>query len=95
MEDISEIKRMSKKLGMTQSALAAKSGVSQSLIAKIESDKIDPSYQNAKKIIETLNFLDKGNDLLARDIMHTKIISVKPSDTLKDAIIKMRKKNIS
>ncbi|AJF61961.1 TPA: CBS domain-containing protein [Candidatus Woesearchaeota archaeon] len=95
MEDISEIKRMRKKIGLTQSELAYKSGVSQSLIAKIESGKIDPSYTNAKKIFETLRGMDKGSGLTAKDIMYRKIISAKESDTIKDTILKMRQKNIS
>jgi len=51
---LSYIKKMRKKFGLTQAKLAKMAGVSQSLIAKIESEKIDPSYKIAKKIFTVL-----------------------------------------
>ncbi|NTV23959.1 MAG: CBS domain-containing protein [Nanoarchaeota archaeon] len=95
MEEISELKKLRKKLGLTQSQLSQRAGVSQSLIAKVESGKLDPSYSNAKKLFETLSSLDRDNDMTARDLMHVKIISAKATDQLKDAILRMKKKNIS
>jgi predicted transcriptional regulator len=95
MDEVLEIKRLRKKLGITQSELAKQANVSQSLIAKIESGKLDPSYGNAKKIFETLAALEKGIELYARDIMYKKIIFLQKTDTLKDSIMLMRKHNIS
>ena len=95
MDELSELKKMRKKLGITQKELAQKADVSQSLIAKIESGKIDPSYKNAKRLFETLSMLDKGNELTAKQLMYNKIYSVSDSDTLKEAISKMRRYNIS
>ena len=95
MLELSELQKMRKKLGITQSELAKKATVSQSLIAKIESGKIDPSYTNAKKVFETLTMLDKTNELTCDQIMFSKICYIKSSDTLKEAILKMRRKNIS
>lgn len=95
MDDILEIKKLRQKIGITQSELARQSGVSQSLIAKIESGNLDPSYGNAKKIFETLSSLEKGNEASARMIMHKKIICVQKTDTIKECIILMRKHNIS
>lgn len=95
MDELSELKKLRKKLGITQQELAKKANVSQSLIAKIESGKIDPSYSYAKKIFETLTMLDKENELTAKDLMHRRIYSVKTTDNLKDAINKMRRYKIS
>ncbi len=95
MEELSELKKYRKRLNLTQKELAKRANVSQSLIAKIESGKVDPSYRNAKKIFETLSLLKQKNELKARDIMHKKVIYAKSSDTLKDTIKKMRQKNIS
>jgi len=92
---IDEIKRIRKKYNLTQSDLAKKSGVSQSLIAKIESGRLDPTYSKAQKIFETLNSLREEKELKASDIMNKKIISIKPSELIKNAIIKMRKNEIS
>ena len=42
MDELIELKKLRKKLGLTQNQLAKRANVSQSLIAKIESNKIDP-----------------------------------------------------
>ena len=93
--DISEIKQIRKQHGLTQTELAQISGVSQSLIAKIESNLIDPSYSNAKKIINTLNEYSHKAKKKAKDLMNNQVISTKPLDTLKVTINKMKKFNIS
>ena len=95
MDELIELKKLRKKLSLTQNELAKRANVSQSLIAKIESGNIDPGYQNAKKLFETLSVLDKKNQLTARELMYRKIISIKDSNTLKEAITTMRKHNIS
>ncbi|MFQ5647816.1 MAG: helix-turn-helix transcriptional regulator, partial [Candidatus Aenigmatarchaeota archaeon] len=43
MQEITEIRKIRKKLGLTQSQLAQEARVSQSLIAKIEAGKLDPT----------------------------------------------------
>lgn len=93
--DISEIKLIRRKLGLTQSELARKSGVSQSLIAKIEAGKIDPAYSKVRKIFGFLDSLTKKQELKAADVMKRSIISIKPESKITDAIGKMKKHNIS
>lgn len=93
--ELDEIKEIRKRMGLTQTDLAKKSGVSQSLIAKIESGKIDPTYTKTKRIFDVLMNLTKERELKAEDVMNRKIISVKPSDLIKDVIKKMRKYEIS
>lgn len=95
MHDLNEIKAIRRKLGLTQTELAQKAGVSQSLIAKIESGKMDPTYTRTRKIFETLDLLAKGKSLKARDIMNRKVISVLSSSRLLLAVRKMRKEGIS
>lgn len=93
--DLDEIKIIRKKLGLTQTELAKKANVSQSLIAKIESGRIDPTYSKAKKIFDTLTQLTKKTEVKAGDIMNKKVITVKPTDLVKDVIKKMKKYEIS
>lgn len=95
MDNLSQIKHIRKKLGLTQTELAHKANVSQSLIAKIESGKIDPSYTNAKKLFDTLSNLEIDDELKAKEFMYKKIIYADSLDSLKDTILKMRKNNIS
>ncbi len=93
--ELSEIKEIRKKYGLTQGQLANRAGVSQSLIAKIEAGRLDPTYSNATKIFEAIDSLGKKKELKADEIMSRKIISVKPNDGIKEAINKMKKANIS
>lgn len=93
--NIETIRAIRKKLGLTQAELARKSGVSQSLIAKIESGKLDPTFSKAKGIFDALNSIAKKDTLTAKDIMQTKIISATVDEKVDSIIQKMRKYNIS
>jgi predicted transcriptional regulator len=93
--DIKDIKRIRVQLGLTQSELAKKADVSQSLIAKVESELIDPSYSNVQKIFDTLEALRSISEPVARDIMQKHVISINADDAIKNAIDKMRKNAIS
>ncbi len=95
MLELERIGRLRKQLGMTQKELADLAGVSQSLIAKIESGKIDPAYSKVTQILTALeNEQNKGKKTAQQIMTHT-IIAVSPSDTLERAISLMRGKNIS
>lgn len=93
--ELSEIKKIRKNLGLTQTDLAKRANVSQSLIAKIESRKIDPTFTKTKKIFETLNDLENKEEIKAEELMNEKIVSVIPGDGIKEAVNKMKKFGIS
>jgi len=93
--ELEEVKKIRKKLGMTQADLANRAGVSQSLIAKIESGKIDPTYTKTQKIFTALSELEKKEEVKAEQLMNTRIIDVSPSESIKDTIAKMKKAQIS
>ena len=93
--ELDEIKKIRKKLGMTQTELANRAGVSQSLIAKIESGRIDPTYTKTKKIFAALSDLEKKEEVKAEQIMTSKLISVSSDDSIKEAIERMKKFQIS
>jgi len=83
LPELSEIMKLRKKLGLTQRELAKLSGVSQSLIAKIESGKIIPSYSKVKIIFDTLENLEEKVfkvNIKAGDIMNKKVVGVKSND---------------
>ena len=92
---LSEVKKRRKLLGLTQTDLAKRSGVSQSLIAKIESQNIDPTYTKACSILETLDDMEEQTSVKAKEIMHKKIVSVNPKDKLTTAVAMMKKHQIS
>ena len=55
----SDIRKRRKMLDITQSELAAASGISQSTITKVEQGKISASYNTVVKLFETLAFAPK------------------------------------
>lgn len=93
--ELEEIKKIRKKIGITQTELSKRAGVSQSLIAKIESGRIDPTYTKTKKIFAALSELEKREEVKAEQLMTAKIISVSPDEPIKEAISKMKKFQIS
>ncbi|MDO8627373.1 MAG: CBS domain-containing protein [Candidatus Diapherotrites archaeon] len=94
LPELSEIKNRRKKFDLTQTELALKANVSQSIIAKIESGKIIPSYDNAKKLFDALEE-NKEEFVTAKELMHKKILSVKPTDPVKKAIALMEANAVS
>lgn len=95
MYDVERIGKIRKQLGLTQKQLANLAGVSQSLIAKIESGKIDPAYSKVMQIMTALESKHSKAKKTAEQIMTPHIISVAPSDNLHKAITIMRSKDIS
>lgn len=95
LPELSEIRARRKRLGFTQTGLAQKAGVSQSLVAKIEAGGIVPSYGNAKKIFDFFEGLREQTELRASDFMTEKVIGLRPDDTLKDAVRAMKRAAVS
>ena len=93
--ELSEIKKIRKNLGLTQTDLAKRANVSQSLIAKIESVKIDPTFTKTKKIFETLSDLENKEEIKAQELMNKKIISITSGNDIRESINKMKKFGIS
>ena len=94
MLSISELRIMRKRLGLTQQELARLAGVSQGLIARIESGTVDPRYSTLKKIMDTLEG-KKSEVLLAENIMNKPVEYVLTSDKVRKVIELMKRKKIS
>ncbi|MEM4347967.1 MAG: CBS domain-containing protein [Candidatus Anstonellaceae archaeon] len=95
MEDLRLIKELRLKLGITQQQLSKAAGVSQSLLAKIEAGKVEPTYSKALRIIHAIRGMQRQKEKKAKDIMHCGVEIAYVSQPLHQAISKMRKKNIS
>ena len=95
MHSLKEIKLLRKKYGINQKELASRSGVSQSLIAKIESGKVEPTFSKAQRIFQALEELRDQEELKAQDIMKQKVVFVKPKENLQEVIRVMKSKGIS
>ena len=98
---LASIKKRRLLLGLTQSHFASMCQVSQSLVAKVEAGKVEPSYRVAVSIFEALDRLeakkiDSRQELTAGQIMTARVVSADPSaDTLEKVAEKMVANNIS
>jgi predicted transcriptional regulator len=85
-----DIEKVRRQLGLTQKQLSSISQVSQSLIAKIESGKMDPSYSKTKALSDALENIQRKNSKKAKDIMAKQIICIVSDDRVEDAARLMR-----
>jgi predicted transcriptional regulator len=88
-----DIRRLRKMMGLTQKKLAEKAGVSQSLIARIEKKSVDPRLSTVRRILEALSLIKEGR--IAEDVMHSPVITVKITDTVRKAVELMHKNDVS
>ena len=95
--DPSSIESIRKKLGLTQRQLAELSGVSQSLISKIEKGRVSPSFEAVKKIFDALEKVraERSGEPRAKDICTRNVISVSVDDAVAKAVELMRRHDIS
>ncbi|MEM3205707.1 MAG: CBS domain-containing protein, partial [Thermoplasmatales archaeon] len=92
MPSLNEIKRLREKLNITQKELSRMTGFSQSYIARLERNELNPTYESIRKIFDTLEgelAKREGYIKRARDIMSWDIISVTSKDKLSKAIRKL------
>ncbi len=94
-QSLGEIKTLRKKHGLTQGVLASQSGVSQSMVAKIEAGKVDPSYTTALRIFEVLDRLTHSAEKKAKELARKKLIMCHPQDEIRQVIDQMKKHGIS
>ena len=95
LPSIQSIKKQRLKINLTQKQLANEVGISTSMINQIESGRSQPSYETAKKIFEVLTTKENQSSYTAGQLCSQNIVSIKPSNTLHDAIKKMHKSFIS
>jgi len=73
-------------LGLTQKELARLCGVSQSLIAKLESGQTDASYTRVKAIFDTLEQLEVKKEMIpVKKILHNEVVGVQKDDPVSKA----------
>lgn len=92
LEEIAQKRRL---LGLKQSELAKLAGVSQSLIAKLESGKIDSSYTKVKNIFETLEKLEVQTKIRAGKVLHNEIVGIQKNQLVSKVVQLMKKHGYS
>ncbi len=86
LPSLDEVAKKRRMLNLTQTQLARLAGVSQSLIAKLESRKIDPSYTKIKALFDALERLELKTEAHAEDVLHDKVVSIQKSDAVSKAV---------
>lgn len=94
-EVVRHVRRERRLLGLTQSRLAQEAKTSQSLIAKLEQNRLNPSYETIRQVMEALDRLRRGEEPTARDLMHKKAIFAKPDERLADVLSRMKRHGFS
>lgn len=92
--EILEIKEIRTRLGITQKKLSQIADVSQSAIAKIESNTMEPSYSLIKKIFEALESFKHKKNKKAKNMATLNIIFAKPNERIQTILEKMKQKKI-
>ncbi len=94
LPDLSLIRELRTTMGLSQRDLAARAGVSQSLIAKIEGSGVDPSYGGVRRIFESFEqevarrVSGKGGyaNLIIKDLFTERLIHIEAESTLERGI---------
>ena len=95
LPSLNEVLKKRRMLGLTQKDLAKMAEVSQSLIAKLESGKIDPSYTKTKGVFDVLESLEMRREGSVEQILHNNVISIQGSETVSKAVQLMREHGFS
>lgn len=95
MKSLSNVRLIRKKLGLTQEDLAKRFGVSQSLIAKLETGRIDPSFSKGKDILHELERMAKSAEPNASELMSKDIVMIDSHLPLSEAVKMMKSHSIS
>ena len=83
LEEVGKKRRM---LDLTQKQLAELAGVSQSLIAKLESKKIDPSYTKVKAIFDVLERLETKTEVHVGEVLHNEVVAIQKDEPVSKAV---------
>lgn len=89
-----EIRDKRIKLGLTQTDVAMRSNLSQSMVARIEAGTVDPRVSTLKKIVGVLMDAERSM-ITAGDLMHCPVMCVNSEKTLSSTIEIMEKYDIS
>ena len=95
MLNLTQLKRIRMRLGLTQTELAKHAKVSQSLITKIEAGKIDPKYSTVQRLESALNALEGKNQQTVGTVMQRNILYGTLQERVPHLIKRMQKAGIS
>ena len=92
LEDIAKKRRL---LGLKQAELAKLAGVSQSLVAKLESGRIDSSYTKVKTIFDVLDRLEAKTRIQEEKVVPNEVIGIQKSESISKVVRLMKEHGYS
>jgi predicted transcriptional regulator len=92
LEDIAKKRRL---LGLKQAELAKLAGVSQSLIAKLESGRVDSSYTNVKVIFDVLDRLETKTKIQEEKVVPNEVIGIQKDESVSKVVRLMKEHGYS
>jgi predicted transcriptional regulator len=92
LEDIAKKRRM---LGLKQAELAKLAGVSQSLVAKLESGRIDSSYTKVKTIFDVLDRLEAKTKIQEEKVVPNEVIGIQKDEPISKVVRLMKEHGYS
>ncbi len=92
---IDDIGKKRRQLGLKQTELAKLAGVSQSLVAKLESGKIDSSYTKVKTIFDVLTRLEAKTKIQEEKIVPNKVIGIQKNEPVSRVVQLMKEHGYS
>lgn len=94
-EVVHQVRRTRVQLDLTQADLAREAGTSQSLIAKLERNRLSPSYEVVRKVLDALERLSAADEACAQDLMNRKAVVADPAEALGKALARMKQNGFS
>jgi len=89
-----ELRTLRKKANLTQKELAKLAGISQSLVARIESGDVDPRVSTLRKILLVFNDVTEKKISL-KQVMHSPVITINWNETIGNGVEILWKHGIS
>ncbi|MHB8352343.1 MAG: CBS domain-containing protein [Thermoplasmata archaeon] len=97
LPDVTELGRRRRTLGVSQGKLARAAGVSQSLVAKIERGRVEPSYRNMLRLFAALDGLseERPAEAAVGRLATRAVLRIGPSDRVTEAAHLLRRHALS
>lgn len=89
-----ELREKRIRMGLKQADVARMAGISQSMVARIESGSVDPRVSTLAKIVEVLQAAERSA-ITAADVMTSPVLFVVPGDPISRAVEIMGQNGIS
>lgn len=95
LPNLADLKKKRQLLGLNQKQLARLANVSQSMIAKLEKGRLNPSYEVARRLFEALDKQEHAREIKVLDICTRDVKYVDRRDPVSKAVQIMEKHKIS